>query len=156
MYEDYNPYEAMQETSAAGDTILGAYGWIITIAYVFYFMFMQYKIAHRTGQSDIAWWAFVPILNTLLLIQMAGKSWKWFWLLLIPFVNYVVFFILWINVAKNCDQNGFWGFLVMWPLINIIPLFILAMSTRPYVYPDFMDESPPGPHSQPKTPQQAG
>lgn len=136
--------------------MMSAYSWLLMIVYIVYFMFMQYKIAHRTGQSDTAWWAFVPILNTLLLIQMAGKSWKWFWLLLIPIVNAITFFILRINVARNCGQSGFWGFLVMFPLVNVIPLFVLAMSSRPYVYPEFMDETPPGPSTPPRRPEQVG
>jgi magnesium-transporting ATPase (P-type) len=154
MYENYTAYDP--NPGVTGDTVMGAYAWVVAIAYLLYFMFMQYKMAHRTGQADIAWWAFIPILNTLLLIQMAGKALRFFWLLLIPFVNVIGFFILWINAARNCGQSGFWGFLVMFPLLNIIPLFVLAMSSPPYVYPDFMDETGPGPHQRPRSPQQVG
>ena len=156
MYDDYNMYDPSSNVGMTGETVMGIYGWIITIAYFAYFMFMQYKIVHRTGQADTAWWAFVPILNTLLLISMAGKPLKWFWLLVIPLVNVITFFVLWINVAKNCDQSGFWGFLVMFPIINLIPLFVLAMSTRPFIYPDFMDKTGPGPQDKPRKPQQVG
>ncbi len=144
MYEDYAVYDPASAAGTTGDTIIGAYGWLVTIAYFLYVMVMQYKIAHRTGQADTAWWAFIPILNSILLIYMAGKPLKWFWLLLIPFVNLIAFFALWINVARNCGQSGFWGFSAMIPLVNLIALFVLAMSSRPYSYPECMDETGPG------------
>ena len=153
MYDDYAAYDPSANPGMTGDMVIGTYGWIITLAYFGLFMFLQYKIAHRTGHADTAWWAFVPILNTLLLIGMAGKPIKWFWLLMIPFVNFFAFFALWISVARNCGQSGVWGFFCMFPLINILPMFVLAMSTRPYSYPNFSDETSP---PRPRKPEQVG
>ncbi len=151
MYDDYQMYDPGPATT--GETMMTIYTMVPFLAYGFYVAFMQYKIAHRTGQADTAWWAFIPILNTLLLISMAGKSLKWIWLLLIPFVNVFAFFSLWMNTARNCGQSAVWGFLVMIPFINVIALFVLAMSSRPYVYPDFEDETGP---TKPRKPQQVG
>jgi len=152
MYENYGAYAA-EPSGVSGSTVLGAYGWILTLMILGYCAFMQYKIAHKTGQSDIAWWAFIPIANTFLLIQMAEKPWHWFWFLLIPFANIFFFFKLWIDTARNCGQSGVWGFLVMIPVFNLLALFVLAMSTRPFEYPE--DSFPP-PSDRPKKPQQVG
>ena len=152
MYENYGAY-ATEPSGVTGSQVLGAYGRIITLMPLLYIMLMQYRIAHKTGQSDTAWWAFIPIANTFLLIRMADKPWHWFWFLLIPFANIFFFFKLWIDVARNCGQSGVWGFLVMIPLIQFLALFILAMSTRPYEYPE--DSFPP-PTDRPKQPQNVG
>lgn len=153
MYDDYEIYEQSAQSSMTGETVIGMYSLIMALAYFGLMAFLMYKIAHRTGQSDTAWWAFIPILNTLLLINMAGKPINWVFLLLIPFVNVFAFFALWINVARNCGQSGVWGFFCMFPLVNILPLFVLAVSTRPYTYPDFSDETPP---PRPREPHQVG
>lgn len=134
------------------DGILGAFGWFIALAIIAYFMYMQYRIAHKTGQSDTAWWSFIPILNTLLLVRMAGKPVWWFFLLLVPIVNVVVAFMLWIAVAKNVGQSAFWGVLMMIPPISLVAMYVLAYGSRPHAYP----ESPPVPPIKPKTPQQVG
>lgn len=134
------------------DGIMGAFGWLIIVAVIAYFMYMQYRIAHKTGQSDTAWWSFIPILNTLLLVRMAGKPIWWFFLLMIPIVNVVVAFMLWIAVAKNTGQSAFWGVLMLIPPISLVAMFVLAYGSRPYEY----TESPPVPPTKPKTPQQVG
>jgi hypothetical protein len=123
MYEDY----AYGTTSGGGDMVFGAFAWFVVIALYLYFSFMQYRIAsNKTGNADVAWWAFIPILNTILLIKMAEKPMWWFFLLLVPFVNIFAWFALWMSVAKNCGQSQVWGFLVLIPLINFVAIFILA------------------------------
>ncbi|MFQ6115928.1 MAG: hypothetical protein ACE5NG_17850 [bacterium] len=68
---------------------------------------------------------------------MAGKPWYWFIFCLIPFVNVIVFAILWINVAKACCQSPVWGFLTILPFINFISIGVLAFtgSPRPTQFP---------------------
>jgi hypothetical protein len=149
MYEDFY---VEPSTSAGPDAFLGVYFWLVAIALYGYFAYMQYRMAHKSGPSDLAWWAFIPIMNTLLLIKMAGKPMWWFILLFVPLVNIYCFFALWIGAAKNCGQPGIWGFLMMIPLLNLVAAFILAFSSRPYVYPDEAPSSPP----KPRHPQQVG
>jgi len=149
MQEDFY---TQSNAGISSDGILGAFGWLIALAIMAYFMYMQYRIAHKTGQSDTAWWSFIPVLNTLLLVRMADKPIWWFFLLLIPIVNVVVAFMLWIAVAKNAGQSAFWGVLMMIPPISLVAMFVLAYGSRPYAYPD----SPPAPPTKSKTPQQVG
>lgn len=52
MYEDYS-YQ-MAEGTSYGNNVLGIYAWIVVIAVWIYIAVMQYRIAHRTGPSDIA------------------------------------------------------------------------------------------------------
>ncbi len=90
MYEDY----AYSSASSTGDTFMTAFGWFVFLALYLYFSFMMYKMAQKTGQADNAWFAFIPILNTVLLVQMAEKPLYWLLFLFIPIVNVFIFFKL--------------------------------------------------------------
>jgi len=122
----YDGGSTVTTTSSPG--IFGAIFWLIFIAAYLYFAYMQYKIAIKCGYKESAWWSFIPIMNTILLIKMAGKPIWWFFLLLVPLVNVILFFVLWIAVAKNIGQPAVWGFCVGLPLINFIAIAILAYS----------------------------
>ncbi len=149
MYDDY----AIQSGDGfSGSDMTSGFTYLIVIAVWVYFAYMHYRMAHKTGQADTAWWAFVPFLNTVLLIRMAEKPIWWFLLLLIPFVNIIAFFALWMQAARNCGQSAVWGFLVMIPLLNVLAVFVLAYGTRPIMYP----ETPPPPRRKPHTPQRTG
>ncbi len=147
MYGDYSA----ASTPGPG-TMISAYFWFAFVALYLYLAFTMFKMAQKTGHTPIAWWAFIPILNTFLLIKMAHKPLWWFILLLVPFVNIVCFFILWMSVAKVIGQSPIWGFLVMIPVLNLVALYVLAFNSRPYQYPDFQKQ----PAQQPKTPQHVG
>jgi hypothetical protein len=149
----YDDAFAQQSVSAQGAGAIGLFMWVIMIALYVYFAFMQFKIAsNKTGNADIAWFAFIPILNTILLIKMAAKPMWWFILLLVPFINVICFFILWIEVAKICGQSPVWGFLTMIPPISFVSVFILAYGSRPVV----AEQPPPTPkyEEKPKEPAQ--
>lgn len=149
-------YDSYSGSTTAGDAVLDVFGIVFAIALYLFYSYMQYRIAsNKTGHADIAWWAFIPLANTFLLIKMAGKPGSWFFLLLIPLVNVVAFFILWINVAKVCDQSPVWGFLVMVPPISLLAIFVLAYGSRPYTYPA-SPATPTTPPSRPRTPQRLG
>ena len=68
-------------------------------------------IAQKTGHEDKAWWAFIPILNFLLMIFIAGKEWWWILLILIPLVNVVVFIIVVMAMAEARGKPAWMGLL---------------------------------------------
>jgi hypothetical protein len=87
--------------------------------------FPLYTMGKKTGSTN-AWFAFVPILNTILMLEIAGKELWWFILLLIPCVNIVVFVIVWMGIAEAMDKPGWLGVLMLVPVANIIVPFYLA------------------------------
>lgn len=136
--------------SMTGDAVMSGYAIAVAVAAWLFFSFMQYRIAaNKTGNADIAWWAFIPVANTFLLIAMAGQRWSFFLLLLVPFVNIIAFFYLWVKVADNCYQSKFWGAMVMFPFINVVAMIVLAYGSRPYRYPGDSD----GPQRKRPTPE---
>ena len=100
---------------------------ILCIAAYLYFAIAQYKISQKVNHPN-AWWAFIPILNTFQLIQMAGKQWYWFLFCLIPGINIVVFAILWADTARAIYKSPIWGVLNIVPFVNIVSIAVLAFS----------------------------
>ena len=144
----YNDVYMDPSTGAGPSGYIAAFMWVALIAVYLYFAFMQYKMAaNKTGNADMAWFAFIPILNTVLLIKMADKPMWWFLLLLVPIVNVIAFFILWMEAAKACSQSPAWGFLMLIPPLSFVAAFILAYGSRPVVYPDAPSET-----KRPQTP----
>lgn len=139
------------QTSA--DLLSGFVLWsllFLCAALYFYFSYAQFKLAQRLGCTSNAWWSFIPILNSLLLIQMAGKPLWWFVLMLVPLVNIVVFAILWIDVAKGVGKSAFLGFCTLLPLVNVVTIGILAFTGQSNDRPS---PFPPRSPSQPRQPQ---
>lgn len=92
-----------------------------------YIAYCVQVMAQKTGTPD-GWLAWVPIVNIFLMIRMAGKSYWWFLLLLVPLVNIVVSAILWMNVAVRRNKPGWVGLLMLIPLVNLIVPGYLAFS----------------------------
>ena len=111
-----------------GGAGFGAVFFLIVLAVYFYFAFTQYKIAQRVGCADRAWWSYVPVLNTFLLIRMAGKDWSWFLYCLIPLVNVIAFAIMWMEVAKASGNSTIWGLLVLVPFLNFVAMGVMAFA----------------------------
>lgn len=112
-----------------GEGVIEALGmafWIFAIAVYVYMAYTQYVCAKKVGCEDKAFMAFIPIAQTYLLCPMAGKPGWWFVLCLIPFVNIVIFALLWIEIAKRCGHAGVWGFLSILFPISLIAWGVLA------------------------------
>ena len=105
---------------------IGMFSWLVILAVYAFFGWTMYRIANKTGCSDSAWWAWVPILNALLAIKCAAKPWWWFFLLLIPVVNIIFSVILWMEIAKACGQPSWWGFVMLLPVVNLFVMAYLA------------------------------
>jgi hypothetical protein len=84
-----------------------------------------YRIAKRLS-AQRPWFAVIPFAREWLIVELAGKSWKWFVALLIPVVNIVVAFIVWGQVARNVNRSAWLGRAMVIPLVNIVLLAALA------------------------------
>jgi len=139
----------MYETSNAGG--FDAVVWLVFLALYFYFTYAQFKIAQKLRHEN-AWFAFVPLLNTIQLVQMSRKSMWWFLFCFIPFINIVCFAIMWVEVAKYVGHPPILGFLTIIPLVNFITIGILAFS-QGEAYPS---QAPPQERAMPRQPERVG
>ena len=69
-------------------------------------------------------------MNTILLMDMAGKERWWFFLCLVPLVNIIVIAVVWFEVAKATGFDGWIGLFVLVPGLNLIALAILAFAGK--------------------------
>lgn len=119
----------------AANATIGLFGWLIILAVWCYMGYCMLKMAQKCGHGDSGWWGFVPILNTFLLIKMAQKPMWWFVLCLVPVVNIIAFFALWIATAKNCGASAIWGVLALIPLLNFVAWGVMAFGSPSYQRP---------------------
>jgi hypothetical protein len=76
------------------------------------------------------WACLIPIYNVIVLLQLAGKPLWWFLLLLIPFVNIIILFMIYIAIAQNFGKGV--GFGVGLVFLSFIFFPILAFSDARY------------------------
>lgn len=87
-----------------------------------------WKIFVKAGQPSRA--ILIPVYNIILLLNMAGKPWWWIFLLMIPLVNFVVFLIINIEIAKRFGKSA--GFGVGMALLCFIFVPMLGFSDATY------------------------
>ena len=103
----------------------GATFLLIILVFYAYMAICFMKIAEKTGTEN-GWWAWIPILNFLLMLAIARKPMWWILLMLIPLVNIVVAIIVIVGICQARGKSGLLaiGFLI--PIVNLIVLGYLA------------------------------
>ena len=76
----------------------------------------MWKMFVKAGQQG--WLSIIPILNTYVIIKLAGREGWWILLFLIPCVNIVVAIIVYMDLAKKYGKSAAYGLgLVFLPFI---------------------------------------
>jgi hypothetical protein len=91
---------------------------ILFVAYVYHALALQ-TIAQKTNTEN-AWFAWIPILNIILMINIAKKPIWWIVLFLIPLANIVIYVLLWMGIAEARNKPNWWGILTIVPVVNVI------------------------------------
>jgi hypothetical protein len=86
--------------------------------YVYVALALQ-TIAQKTGTEN-AWWAWVPIINVVLMLNIAKKPVWWLILFLIPLVNLIIIIIVWMAIAEARGKPSWWGILFIVPVAQLI------------------------------------
>ena len=116
---------AQSEDEMAGVAAAGAIGVMLIVFFVIfaaiyvYFALAFSTIAKKTNTPN-PWWAWVPILNVLLMINIAKKPMWWIILFFVPIVSIVVAIIVMMGVAEARGKPNWWGILMIVPVVNII------------------------------------
>lgn len=135
-YTSNYSYEYSYDTTGTGGgvgfALLGVIFLLAILSYIF-FGFCMYKIFKKAGRDD-AWAAFVPIYNTYVLFEVAGRPGWWVFLGFIPFFGGIVLFIMsiiaMVDFAKSFGKGG--GFAALLILLPIIGYPILAFGDAQY------------------------
>lgn len=107
------------------DVISPALVLILVLAMYVLMAMPLYTIGEKTG-SDHSWFAFVPILNLVLMLEVAGKELWWILLMFIPCINIFVLVMIWMGVAEAMDKPSWIGVLMLVPVLNILVPFYIA------------------------------
>lgn len=110
----------------------GAYMVFVLAIYVYMAICLQ-AIAKKTNTPN-GWFAWIPLLNVVLMLQVAGKPVWWIILLLIPLVNIVAAIVIgivsWMAIAEKCGKPSWWGLMVVIPVMNLVMPGYLAFSKK--------------------------
>jgi hypothetical protein len=119
--------------------------WICWFAFVILMIAALWKVFTKAGQPG--WAAIIPIVNTYFLCKVAGRPGWWVILMLIPLVNFIIWIILCIDVAKSFGKGAGFGIgLLLLPIIFFPVLgFGSAQYQGPSASPGIAVSPPPQP-----------
>lgn len=111
---------------------------VFYLAIAVFMIITMWKVFAKAGQPG--WAIFIPIYNTIVLLNVAGKPWWWifgFLLAIIPILGGILVLVLNIlilhGVSKNFGKDG--GFTVGLILLPFIFFPILAFGKAEYMKP---------------------
>jgi hypothetical protein len=131
----------------AGGPIIGIIILSLLIFFLAYYIYMSicyYKIAKKTDTPD-AWFAWIPILDMLLALQIAKKPTWWIIWFFVPLANIITYILVWMGISKTLEKQEWLGVLMIISPINLIipgylafsetakPLTIQAIQTPPRI-----------------------
>jgi hypothetical protein len=99
---------------------------LFLVWYVYHALALQ-TIATKTNTEN-PWFAWIPILNIILMLNVAKKPIWWILLFLIPLANIVIYVLLWMGIAEARNKPNWWGILSIVPVVNLIVPGYLAWS----------------------------
>jgi uncharacterized protein DUF5684 len=99
--------------------------WVVYAIFVFASL---WRVFTKAGQPG--WAAIVPIYNFIVLLKIVGRPLWWILLFLVPIVNIIVLFVIYIDLAKSFGKSA--GFGVGLALLGFIFLPILAWGSATY------------------------
>ena len=107
----------------------GGFGAIVGLLVAVLVIAGLWKVFTKAGKPG--WAAIIPIYNTIVLLQIAGKPIWWIVLLFIPIVNIIIAVLVMIGVAKSFGKGT--GFAL--GLLFLSPIFIpiLGFSDAQYI-----------------------
>lgn len=116
------------EGMAAVGAVMFLFIFLFGLAAYLFFCYCLLLIAKKARITENLWMAWIPILQIILMLNVARKPIWWIVLFLIPLVNIVIGVILWMAVAEARGKPSWWGILMILPVANLVALVYLAFS----------------------------
>ena len=131
-----NPYDDMNSGDVAGAMAMGVGMLFFYLIIYLFFSFCLYKIFQKAGRED-AWAAFIPIYNTIVMVDIIKKPIWWFIMLLIPFVNIIFGIMMADRLARFFGKDTLMTVvLVLFPYIGLPVLAFGHAVYNPNALPD--------------------
>ncbi len=116
---------AMRNT---GGGLMGGVFGIVWLVLALLMIIGLWKVFTKAGQPG--WMAIIPILNLYILCKIAGRPGWWLLLMLIPLVNFIIWIILSLDLAKSFGKGA--GFGIGIAILSFIFVPILGFSDAQY------------------------
>jgi hypothetical protein len=107
------------------DFLQSTVGLVIGLIVYIVLAFPLYAMGQKTNQ-EYPWFAFVPILNIVLMVQIAKKELWWIILFFIPCLNIIALVVVWMAIAEEMGKPSWLGILMLIPGVNLIIPYYLA------------------------------
>ena len=129
--------ELAQTYSTPGSSSSGALIWVLVIFIVW--AVAGWMVFVKAGQAG--WKSLIPIYSTYVLLKIVGRPSWWLLLFLIPFVNFVIWIVVALDLAKSFGKGTGFGLGLIF--LSIIFYAILGFGSARYVGPAGSPAMPP-------------
>jgi len=147
------PAQTPTPAQAAANATVLIFSLLITTVFLVLALIGLWKMYKKAGKPG--WATLIPIYNTVVYLRIIARPWWWILLLLIPFVNIIVTFIMAVKLGKSFGKSGLFGF-VWLGLFPIVGTLILGFGSAQYTNPGSgsgpASGSPAGPTQAPMPP----
>lgn len=89
----------------------------------------MWKVFSKAGKPG--WAAIIPFYNIYTMLKVAGRPGWWLVLFLIPLVNIVISFIVFVDIAKSFGKGAAFG-IVLLGFLSVIGYSILGFGSATY------------------------
>jgi hypothetical protein len=120
--------EGGDEGGGAAAAAGGGIGAIIGLLIAIIMIAAMWKLFTKAGEPG--WAAIIPIYNFIVLLKIAGRPVWWVILMLIPFVNLIVFILVCIDLARKFGKGTGYG--IGLALLGVIFFPLLAFGDAQY------------------------
>lgn len=115
------------QSSGGGNSAVLIVEFLVAIAFYVFQAIAWSEIARKCGEDAKAWWAWVPLLNVLLIFDLADMS--YIWLLVVFFVPFGGLIVMawcgWV-VCENIGKPGWIGAFTALPPLSFVALGYMA------------------------------
>jgi hypothetical protein len=112
--------EDMATAAAAGAGIIMLLVFFVIFAAIYVYFALAFSTIAKKTNTPNAWWAWVPILNIILMLNIAKKPVWWIVLFFVPIVSIVIAIVVFMAVAEARGKPNWWGILMIVPVVNLI------------------------------------
>lgn len=106
-------------TTNASDLFGALFGGACSVVYLLFLVLViigLWKLFEKAGKPG--WAAIIPIYNIWVMLEIVGRPGWWILLFLIPLVNFVIWIIVALDLAKSFGKDVLWGLgLIIFPYI---------------------------------------
>lgn len=108
-----------QTSGGGGAGIIGIIILVVQLAISILFIVSFWKVFSKAGKPG--WACLVPFYSGFVMVQIAGKSILWFFLMFVPMINFIIWILLCVAIAEKFGKGIGMAILLMMG-IGFIPL----------------------------------